>query len=62
MSGWKTKTGSACVFLGGVLFAAVEACPVAEWQSWIKFAATILMAAGTGLGMYGIGHKVERKT
>jgi hypothetical protein len=58
--GWKTKTGSILFGVGGVLVSSAGSCPVAEYAWWLDVAGKILMAVGGGLGMYGIGHKVDK--
>lgn len=60
MSGWKTKTGSALFGIGGVLVASAGSCPVTEWSWWIDVIGKVMMSLGGALGMYGVGHKIEK--
>ncbi len=54
--GWMTKTGAVLSALSGAILGAVQVCPVAEWQPWMTFAATIL----GGLGVALIGQGIRR--
>lgn len=60
IGGWKTKLGIAAVVIGGGLLAGAEVSPMPELTPWLKFIGTMLVAIGTGGGIYGVAHKVEK--
>ena len=62
MAGWKTKLGGACLFLGGVLTGTADKCPSQSAIPWLHFAGIVLLSAGGGLGLVGIGHKIDRSS
>lgn len=57
---WKTTTGAVLAFIGIVLTAATQECPVPEWVPWIKWLSSILAASGVALGMVGIASRSEK--
>jgi len=57
MNGWKTWTGAAVVFAAGGLAALTEAYPECQM---LKMAAIFLAGGGGGLGLVGLGHKLDR--
>ena len=61
MTGWKTKTGVIIGVIGGAMLASADMCPSPTWIPWLKFAGTLMAAAGGGLGIYGVGKKIDRQ-
>lgn len=57
MKGWKTWTGAGLVFLSGGLSAFANVLPEFSWLGTLSQA---VMAAGTALGLVGVGHKIEK--
>lgn len=60
MGGWKTKLGGACLFLGVLLTGTADRCPAQSAIPWLHFLGVVFTAAGSGMGLVGIGHKIEK--
>ena len=61
MTGWKTKTGIIIGVVGSALLSSANVCPIPDWIPWITFIGTIITAIGAGLGVYGLGSKIDRQ-
>lgn len=61
MSGWKTRTGVLIGVIGGALLATANIFPIPEYIPWVQFTGTFLTAIGGGLGIYGVGSKVDKQ-
>jgi hypothetical protein len=58
----KTKAGAILIALGIAVYQTVELCPMESWIPWIKYIGSLVTAAGTALGIVGLGGKVDRAT
>lgn len=60
MEGWKTKAGALLIFLSSLCFAGEQAFPIEEYKPWFHFFSIALSGSGAGLGLMGIGHKLDK--
>lgn len=58
MSGWKTKAGSMVLALGGFVMAMSKAFP--DFDDLLNSGGQFLVATGTALTAWGLGHKIEK--